>query len=76
MDSIAGKLGFGLSYRQSHPRRDGTPAGWLLRASTSSPFERVQANLDGSVTLVTTEGVNTTYRPSGEGRIWWAWVRS
>lgn len=67
LDSIAGQLGFGLSYRHSHPQRDGTPAGWLLRASTSSPFERVQANPDGSVTLMTTEGVSTAYRPSGDG---------
>jgi RHS repeat-associated protein len=67
MDSVAGQLGFGLSYRPSHPHRDGTPAGWLLRASTSSPFERVQSNPDGSVTLVATDGVNSSYRPSGDG---------
>jgi RHS repeat-associated protein len=67
MDSMAGQLGFGLSYRHSHPERAGTPSGWLLRASTSSPFERVQANADGSVTLVSTQGVNATYRPSGDG---------
>ena len=65
MASLAGNVGFGLRFQRSNAAEKGVPAGWDLQGSTSSPFTYVIERGDGSVGLVSTNGVVSNYRKVG-----------
>lgn len=63
----SGRIGFGLRFQGSSRPEPGLPAGWTLQSATSTEFERVEAHVDGSVSLVANDGRVNNYRPVGEG---------
>ena len=69
MASVAGSVGFGLGYQASNIPMPGVPAGWLLQAASSSQYQRLLLNRDGSVSLVARNGMVTSYRPGPGGAL-------
>lgn len=67
MNSIPGKVGFGLTYQGSNIAMPGVPAGWRMQVASSSQFQRIQFNGDKSVSLIADNGVVSAYREGAEG---------
>jgi RHS repeat-associated protein len=67
MAAIPGKVGFGLSFQGSNNPMPGVPAGWRLQAASSSQFQRIQFNGDKSVSLISDNGITSTYREGAAG---------
>ena len=61
--TVAGNLGWQLSYRPSNPAQDGVPAGWkLVVDGPSARFDELVSNSDGSITLTEVTGWSVTFR--------------
>lgn len=63
----SGRIGFGLRFQTSSRPEPGLPAGWTLQAASSVEFSRIETHADGSVSLVSTDGRVTNYRPVVDG---------
>ena len=67
MGAVPGSVGFGLQFQASNPSEPGMPAGWSLQAASSSEYQRVVVSEDGSVGLVSTNGMVSNYREGAGG---------
>jgi RHS repeat-associated protein len=69
MGSVPGSVGFGVQFQASNATEPGLPAGWTLQAASSSEFQRIVLAEDGSVGLVSTNGMVSNYRESAGGAL-------
>lgn len=67
MGAVPGSVGFGLQFQASNPSEPGLPAGWSLQAASSSQYQRVEIAENGSVGLVSTNGMVSNYREATGG---------
>jgi len=67
MGAVPGSVGFGLQFQASNPSEPGVPAGWSLQAASSSQYQRVEIAENGSVGLVSTNGMVSNYREAAGG---------
>ena len=67
MGAVPGSVGFGLQFQASNPNEAGLPAGWSLQAASSSDYQRIVVSEDGSVGLVSTNGMVSNYREGAGG---------
>lgn len=67
MSSVAGKVGFGLAFQGSNTEDPGVPKGWSLQVASSSQYQRIRFNGDKSLSLVTDNGLISTYREGVAG---------
>ena len=65
MSTAGGPAGFGLRFTGSNVASDGVPQGWILGASTSAQFVRLDVRDDGSVGLIAPDGSVTNYQSTG-----------
>jgi RHS repeat-associated protein len=69
MGAVPGTVGFGVQYQGSNVAEPGLPAGWSLQAASSSEYQRIVLAEDGSVGLVSTNGMVSNYRESAGGAL-------
>lgn len=67
MGSVPGSVGFGLRFQASNPAEPGVPSGWSLQAASSSDYQRIVLGEGGSVGLVSTNGMVSSYREGAGG---------
>lgn len=67
MGSVPGAVGFGLQFQTSNPSEPGVPAGWSLQAASSSQYQRIVVAENGSVGVVSTNGMVSNYREAPGG---------
>jgi RHS repeat-associated protein len=67
MSAVAGKVGFGLAFQGSNIEDPGVPAGWSLQVASSSQYQRIRFNGDRSLSLVSDNGLISTYREGAAG---------
>jgi RHS repeat-associated protein len=65
--AVPGSVGFGLQFQASNVSEPGLPAGWTLQAASSSDYQRIVLAEDGSVSLVSTNGMVSNYREGAGG---------
>ena len=65
--AVPGAVGFGLQFQASNPEEVGVPAGWSLQAASSSDYQRIVVGEDGTVGLVSTNGMVSNYREGAGG---------
>lgn len=69
MAAVPGSVGFGLQFQASNPDEPGLPSGWNLQVSSSSDYQRIVLADDGSVGLVSTNGMVSNYREAAGGAL-------
>ena len=67
MGAVPGSVGFGLQYQSSNPTEPGVPEGWSLQAASSSEYQRIVVAENGSLGLVSTNGMVSNYREAVGG---------
>lgn len=67
MAAVAGKVGFGLGYQGSNIPMPGMPTGWSLQVASSSQYRRMVFNADRSVSLISDNGLVSSYRRGAAG---------
>ncbi|CAM8658471.1 Rhs repeat-associated core [Acidimicrobiia bacterium] len=67
MNAVPGSVGFGLQYQASNPAEPGVPEGWSLQAASSSDYQRIVVAENGSLGLVSTNGMVSNYREATGG---------
>ncbi|NCY17905.1 MAG: hypothetical protein EBX39_14330, partial [Actinobacteria bacterium] len=67
MGAVPGSVGFGVQFQASNPDEPGLPSGWSLQAASSSEYQRIVVAEDGSVGLVSTNGMIVNYREGAGG---------
>ena len=67
--AVPGSVGFGVQFQASNATEPGLPAGWTLQAASSSEYQRIVLAEDGSVGLVSTNGMVSNYRESAGGAL-------
>ncbi len=73
MNSLGGKVGFSLTFQASAPERLGAPAGWVLQGASSSEFSQIIQRGNGTVALISLNGLVSNYREGPAGT--WSPVR-